>query len=95
MDIRDVSEEEKKIYIDKVKDTFEDIRNVLTTLEQDMISENLMTQASSVWIAGNFCTWYADFMTQIREIDQKHKSLNEIKEEIEEVCNEKLNKWQY
>lgn len=87
MDIREVSEEEKQKYIQKVKDTFNDLRNVLNTLETDMISDNLTTQASAVWISGNLCTWYSDFMTQIKEIDQKQKSLNDIKDELKSLAS--------
>jgi len=89
MDIREVSEEEKKIYIDRVVATFDDLRNVLATLEIDMVSPDLMTQASAVWIGGNLTAWYHDFMTQIREIDKSRKALNDIQEDIKEIAEDK------
>lgn len=85
MDIREVSEAEKAGYIKRVMDIFEDIRCTLNTLEQDMKSAELITQASAVWIGGNLCTWYSDFIIQIRQLDQKQKSLQELKQEIRDV----------
>jgi hypothetical protein len=85
MDIREVSEEEKKRYIERVKASFDDLRNMLNTVEIDMVSTDLITQASAVWIGGNLCSWYSDFITQIKEIDQKQKSLRDIQDEIRDV----------
>lgn len=85
MRIKDVSEADKKVYIARVVDTFNDLRGMLNTLEVDMVSTDLMVQASAVWIGGNLCTWYSDFLTQIRELDQKMKSMNELKDRIQDV----------
>ena len=85
MDIREVSKEEKEGYIKRVTDVFGDIRNMLDTLEVDMISSDLVIQASSVWIAGNLCSWYNDFMTQIRALDQQQKTLKGLQSEIQDV----------
>lgn len=85
VDIREVSPEEKRVYIDRVKDVFDDLRKVLSTLEDDMESEDLIEQASSVWIGGNLCSWYTDFMTQIKDIEKSKAKINEIQNEIKEV----------
>ncbi len=87
MDIREVSPEEKRIYIDRVKGIFDDLRNVLQTLEKDMESENLMDQASAVWIGGNLCSWYNDFMTQIKEIEKSKQNVQGLQQEIMETAN--------
>ena len=87
MDIREVSPEEKRIYIDRVKDIFDDLRKTLSTLEKDMESLDLMEQASAVWISGNLASWYNDFMTQIKEIEKSKESVTNLQQEIKEVSN--------
>ena len=87
MDIREISAEEKREYIDRVKGEFEYMRSVLATVEVDMESSDLMIQASAVWIGGNLCTWFTDFMKQVRELDQQQKTLNNIKQEIKETVD--------
>ena len=82
MDIRQVSVEEKRVYIDRVKYVFDDLRDVLKTLEKDMESEDLKEQASAVWISGNLCTWYHDFMTQIKAIEKSKTAIKELQEEM-------------
>ena len=91
MDIREVSAEEKREYIDRVKGEFDYMRSVLATVEKDMESSELMIQASAVWIGGNLCTWFTDFMKQVREIDQKQKTLNDIKQELKETVDDSTN----
>lgn len=88
MDIREVSKEEKKEYIKKVNMTFDDIRVLLKTLSSDMESDDLMIQASAVWIGGNLCTWFSDFMMQIKALDKTQKSLNDIKTELKDIVND-------
>jgi len=88
MDIREVSKEEKAKYIEKVNETFDDIRDLLKNLSCDMESEDLMIQASAVWIGGNLCTWFSDFMTQIKDLDKAQKSLNDIKTELKDIIND-------
>lgn len=87
MDIREVSKEEKRIYIDRVNGVFDDIRNVLKTLTEDMESEDLIIQASAVWIGGNLCAWFNDFMTQIKEIEKSKQQIDGIKNEVAEASN--------
>jgi hypothetical protein len=82
MDIRNVSDEEKCIYIAKTKDFFNHIRSVLTTLESDIENKDLMIQASAVWISGQLATWFNDFMKQIRAI---HTQKDEIQKQISEI----------
>lgn len=91
MDIREVTKEEKEKYILQVKDHFKYMRDVINQVEIDLESTDLIVQASSVWIAGNLCTWFDDFMRQIREIDKKQQSLNSIKNEIKEAVNGSIN----
>jgi len=88
MDIREVSKEEKKEYIKKVNMTFDDIRVLLKTLSSDMESDDLMIQASAVWIGGNLCTWFSDFMIQIKNLDKTQKFLNDIKTELKDIVND-------
>lgn len=85
MDIREVSEQEKMQYIANVQNIFKRLRDMLNTLEIDMVSDDLMIQASAVWISGNLCTWYDDFMAQIRAIDQQQKTLKDIQGDLENV----------
>jgi hypothetical protein len=87
MDIREVSAEEKRKYIDCVGGVFTDIRRVLETLEVDMESEDLIVQASAVWIGGNLCAWFNDFMTQIKEIEKSKQQIDGIKNEVAEASN--------
>ena len=89
MDIRNVSQEEKDKFISRAIDVFNQIRNVLDTLEIDMKKEDLMIQASAVWISGNLCTWFNDFMEQIRQIDKKK---DEIQKQIQEECEKEKSK---
>lgn len=86
MDIRQVSAEEKKKYIAKVKDVFSEMKEMLDTLEIDMESNDLIVQAAAVWISGNLCVWYNDFRTQIKNIEkQKDEIQGEIKDSTAEV----------
>lgn len=89
MDIRNVSQEEKDKFISRAIDVFNQIRNVLDTLEIDMKKEDLMIQASAVWISGNLCTWFNDFMEQIRQID---KQKDEIQKQIQQECEKEKSK---
>lgn len=86
MDIRTVSQEEKDRYINNVLETFNDLRNMLDTLEIDMQNDDLMIQATSVWISGQLVNWYYDFMKQIREIE---KQKDDIQKKIRDAANEK------
>lgn len=90
MDIREVSSEEKRIYIDRVREVFDDLRKVLKTLEQDMESEDLIVQASAVWISGNMANWYNDFMRQIRELEKAKQNVLDLQQEIKEIANERV-----
>lgn len=83
MDIRSVSQEEKDRYINKVLETFNDLRSMLNTLEIDMQNDDLMIQATSVWISGQLVNWYYDFMKQIREIE---KQKDEIQKQIQNAA---------
>ena len=89
MDIREVSPEEKRICIDKIKGHFTHIKSVLSIVEVDMESTELATQASSVWIGGQLCTWFSDFMKEINKIDQARKNVEQLAEEIGELDNDK------
>jgi len=84
MDIRSVSQEEKDKFIQKVLEIFSQIRAVLTTLEADIKAEDLMIQASAVWISGQMANWFYDFMEQIKNIENKK---NEIQQEIMDASN--------
>jgi hypothetical protein len=85
MDIRSVSQEEKDNFIAKVVDVFNNIRSVLSTLEEDMRKEDLIVQASAVWISGNLATWFHDFMQQIRQLElQKDSIQNQIQDAVSE-----------
>ncbi len=86
MDIRTVSQEEKDRYINNVLETFSDLRNMLNTLEVDMQNDDLMIQASSVWISGQLVNWYYDFMKQIREIE---KQKDDIQQKVKDAAHEK------
>lgn len=88
MDIRTVSEEEKRGYIDRVNESFDDIRKSLSTLSVDMESDDLIVQSSSVWIGGQLCNWWSEFIGQIRTIDQKQKTLLDLQDEIKEASND-------
>lgn len=88
MDIRKISEEEKRAYIDKVNETFTDIRATLKILSNDMESGKLLTQASSVWIGGQLCNWWSDFITQIRKIEKETKSRTDLENELKEAVND-------
>ena len=86
MDIRKISPEEKVACINELKDHFRQIRNTITTIETDMQSDDLMTQASAVWISANLCHWFADFMKEIMNIHQKK---DEIQKQMMDASNEK------
>lgn len=89
MDIRDVSEEEKQTYITKVLKSFNELRNMLDHLEQDMkkeeviTKEDLIAQGVSVWISGQLVRWYYDFMTQIKQLEK-----DEIQKQLMAAANE-------
>lgn len=82
MDIRNVSQEEKKEFIEKAKAIFGQIRNVLDIVECDMQKEDLMVQASAVWIAGNLGNWFYDFMKELRNID---KMKNDVQKQMMDI----------
>lgn len=85
MNIPLMSEDEKKKYIEKVAKSFADIRSTLATLEIDICSSNLEEQSSSVWIAGQLCSWWSDFVDEIRKRDQLYGS---IEQQIKDATNE-------
>ncbi|HEY4832217.1 MAG TPA: hypothetical protein VIH61_06635 [Waddliaceae bacterium] len=89
MDIRTVSQEEKDKFIHQVLEVFGQIRNMLNTLEIDMQKEDLMIQASAVWISGNLANWYYDFIKQIREIE---KQKDQIQQQIMDAASENSEK---
>lgn len=87
MDIREATEEQKAYQINRIKEFFGDIRSMIDTLEIDMVSKELMVQATSVWIGSQLCHWYSDFRKQIAELDQKMSTLNQLKNEIKETVD--------
>lgn len=87
MDIREVSKEEKRGYIDNVNLMFDDMKKMLKTVSEDMESDDLITQASAVWVGGNLCSWFTDFMTQLKKIDEAQATLNELQTEIKETVD--------
>jgi len=87
VDIRQVSDKEKREYIDRTKVVFEKIRTDIAQLEVDMESNDLITQAAAVWVSGNLCQWYDDFMGQIKKIDKERETLNQLQQEIKETAN--------
>ena len=89
MDIRMVTEEEKKIQIDKVRNVFSVIRKMLDQLEEDMPSKDLMTQASSVWVGSNLCKWYDDFIEQIKIVSAADR--DRLEKQIEEIAHDPAN----
>lgn len=88
--IAEMSEEEKSHQIDRIKELFTSIRSMLNDLEVDLTSENLMHQATSLWVSSNFCEWYCDFRGQIAKIDQSKKMLNDIENQIKDASNEHI-----
>ena len=87
MDIREVSQEEKDKFIKKISEIFDQIRNVLNILEIDIKKEDLIVQASAVWISGQLANWFHDFMEQIRHIE---KQKDEIQQQMMKASNEKI-----
>lgn len=85
MDIREVTDDEKRIFMDKAKDFFTHIRDVVNTLEVDIKSDDLKVQAAAVWITGNLCNWFNDFMNEVRLI---HKQKDDLQKQIMDVSNE-------
>jgi hypothetical protein len=88
MDIRTVTQAEKEGYISRVLDSFEDIRKTLITLTIDMTSEDLVIQASSVWIGGQLCNWWSDFIAQIKKVDRETKSRTDLENELKDAVND-------
>jgi len=82
MDIRYVTDAEKRGYIDRVNQSFEDIKKTIITLSHDMESDDLKTQATAVWIGGQLCSWYSDFIKEIRKLDQLEKTRKDLESEI-------------
>lgn len=86
MDIRQVSQKEKDKYIKHCKSNFTSIKKMMKTLEEDMKSDDLMIQASSVWVSGNLVNWFNDFLFQIKNL---HLQKNEIQNEIKNIAENK------
>ena len=61
------------------------MREDLSTLEIDIEDKDLQKQASAVWISGNLCNWYSDFVKEIRNI---HKQKDEIQQQITKISEE-------
>jgi hypothetical protein len=85
MDIRSVSDKEKMEFIRKAHAIFVQIRGMLATLEIDIQKEDLKIQASAVWITGNLCNWFNDFMEQLRMLE---KQKNDIQAKLMDAANE-------
>ena len=86
MDIREVTEAEKRRFFEKAEEFFFSIRATLNTLEQDIkFDDDLMKQASAVWITGNMAIWYSDFMEELRKI---HLQKDEIQQQIQSIAEE-------
>jgi hypothetical protein len=84
MDIRQATDAEKQLFFEKAETFFESIRNMVNTLEKDITSENLMTQAAAVYITRNMAAWYGDFMSEIQKI---HLKKEELQKQIREASN--------
>lgn len=85
MDIREPTDAEKQEFFEKAARFFSAIRETLTTLENDIKDDDLMIQASAVWVTSNMATWYSDFVRQIRAI---HLQKDEIQKQIESIAKE-------
>ena len=85
MDIRESTDAEKQDFFEKSARFFSAIRETLTTLENDIKDDDLMIQASAVWVTSNMATWYSDFVRQIRAI---HLQKDEIQKQIESIAKE-------
>ena len=85
MDIREATEAEKQDFFEKSARFFSAIRDTLNTLETDIKDDDLMIQASAVWVTSNMATWYSDFVRQIRAI---HLQKDEIQKQMESIPKE-------
>jgi hypothetical protein len=90
MDIRKITEEEKRIYITKVNQLFNDIRNFMKTVETDMEAKELETQSTAVWICAQFCNWFSDFMKELHKIHIQKDGIQKEMMEIARESNEKI-----
>lgn len=88
MDIRTLNKEEKDKYIDEVKIIFDKIRHHMRVWEEDMESEDLITQTSSVWISGQLCRWFDDFLGQIKNLHKQKSNVTDLQNEIMEAVND-------
>lgn len=85
MDIREVTEDEKKLFVQEIKRVFREMRQMIDGLETDITSPDLTLQATAVWISGNLGKWFYDFVSQVRNLHEQKEALqNEIKEITEE-----------
>lgn len=91
MDIRTISPEEKERYLQRLRDFFARIQEDLTIMAVDIESQDLMQQATAVWIAGNLMNWYHDFKTQLRHMDQHMQTLNELQTDIQNSLEDSKN----
>jgi hypothetical protein len=80
----------KDACIGKILETFNDIRKMLDMLEIDMREEDLMIQATSVWISRQLVNWYYDFMREIKNIAHKKDEIQQQINEMDKINNENI-----
>ncbi len=88
MDVREATKEEKEICIAKIKKHFDYMKSVMETLQTDCDSEDMMTQAKAVWIAGSLCEGFNEFMQQLHNGYLARKEMEEFENEQKDNENE-------
>ncbi len=66
-----ITEEDKKRVRNYLKNRFKVLRSIMTTLENDMRSEDATTQATAIFISGNFLAMATDFFTEWNKRDDQ------------------------
>lgn len=85
MDIRTPTDEERKEVLDNLTQFFEKISKDINSLREDIYSTDLEVQATSVWISGQLCRWYHDFLL---ELHKREEQFLKVKQEMGEIEND-------
>jgi len=83
--IKDMTDAEKAKTIEKICGVFDAILRLIDTLRTDVKSTVPIEQASALWISGQFCRWFDDFMGQIKNLEKQKAALQE---QIEQAATE-------
>lgn len=77
-----VEEKNKLTKIKRMKEVFADMKNFINTMEKDVESDDIKVQTSAIWLGGQFCEGYSNFVVQVKKLGRERQK---IEEELKQI----------